>query len=255
MDSAAIRPDGPHIIGIMLNRDRLLLAIQIQAQSYQLLQWIGTAIEKGQIPLARAEQHSDSPDAAMEWIARTRWLLPHHLQPDETHLREFACFFWTYVTSSFDVIPNPGTRQEPGNCGCSCPMCARITNAPHLQPKKLSKSDKRRAGELIVERVAALATEEGLFASPEQCHGIANDSSTRRFAAYSTYGQWLINRLSGFTDGPAILALWREIAWTRMGSPIQGFSLRYEDFEFAEKELVRVLQNNPELKQTPGTTP
>lgn len=239
----------------MLNRDRLLLAIQIQAQSYQLLQWIGTAIEKGQIPLARAEQHSDSPDAAMEWIVRNRLLLPHRLQPDETHLREFASFFWTYVTSSFDVVPNPGTRREPDVYGCSCPMCARIVNAPHLQPKKLTKANKHRANELMEERVAALATEEGLFASPEQCHGIVNDSSMRRFAAYSTYGQWLINRLSGYADGPAILALWREIAWTRMGSSIQGFSLRYEDFEFAEKELARVLQNNPELKQTQGTTP
>jgi hypothetical protein len=53
----------------MLNRERLLLAIDIHWRSYQLLRWIGTAVNKDQIPMARAEHHSDSPDAAIEWVA------------------------------------------------------------------------------------------------------------------------------------------------------------------------------------------
>ncbi len=59
-----------------------------------------------------------------------------------------------------------------------------------------------------------------------------------RAFANSTYGYWLIQRLDGYTDGPAVLALWREIAWSRMGSPIQGFHLRLEDFVNAETAIV-----------------
>src|SRR5438445_12751012 len=129
----------------MLNRERLVFAFDIHSRSYKLLRWIGTAIEKLQIPVSRAEQHADSPDAGIDWIAENYPLFPRELQPDESHLREFASFFWTYVTSSFDVVAHPGTLLEPGDCGCMCPMCARIKHAPHLQPKKLTKADKRRA--------------------------------------------------------------------------------------------------------------
>jgi hypothetical protein len=227
----------------MLSRERLLLAIDIHSRSYKLLRWIGAAIEKGQVPVERAEQHSDSPDAAFEWVRKNYQVLPSELKPDEVHLREFASFFWTYLTSSFDVIASPGKLLQPGDWGCSCPMCARITHASHLQPKKLTKADKRRAVELMLDRIAALAEEECLAVTPERCSRIAGDPETRRFAAYSTYGYWLINRLSGYTEGPAVLALWREIAWNEKGSPIQGFSLRYEDFASAELSLLRAMEH------------
>jgi len=141
----------------MLSRERLLLAIDIHSRSYKLLRWVGAAIERGQIPVERAEQHSDSPDASFQWLNKNYQLLPPELKPDDVHLRAFANFFWTYLTSSFDVVANPGKLLQPGNCGCSCPMCARITHASHLQPKKVTKADKRRAFELMMARIAALA--------------------------------------------------------------------------------------------------
>jgi hypothetical protein len=125
-------------------------------------------------------------------------------------------------------------------------MCARIEYAAHLQPKKLRSADKRRAVELMTERVAALAEEEKLAYSVERCRAVTTGPETRRAAGYSTYGYWLINRLSGHTDGPAILALWRKIAWNKAGSPIQGFLLSYEDFAAAESLLVRALANTGE---------
>lgn len=96
----------------MLNREKLLLAIDIHARSYKLLRWIGALIEKGQIPVSRAEQHSDSPAAAIEWIGKNYLLFPSELRPDQSHIREFGNFFWTYVTSSFDVAAHPGTLLE-----------------------------------------------------------------------------------------------------------------------------------------------
>jgi hypothetical protein len=95
----------------------------------------------------------------------------------------------------------------------------------------------------MIERVAALAQEEGITVDAIKIQDIVTDPDTRRAAGFSAYGFWLINRLSGRTDGPSILALWREIAWTKKGSPISGFKLQYEDFEAAETTLIQALRN------------
>jgi hypothetical protein len=233
----------------MLNPERLALAIKIHMQSYELLRWIATAIDKGKLSVERAEHHSDTPDAAFDWMEWNTYFIPPKFLPDQAHFREFANFFWTYVTTSFDVIANPIEILVPDNGGCICPLCARIGSASHLQAKNLSKSDKRRAEELMVERLAALGDEEKLNVPPERVLDIVADLATRRSAAFSTYGQWLINRLSGVTDGPSVLALWREIASNRAGSPIQGFSLKLEDSQFAETTLVRALHSDSERQQ------
>jgi hypothetical protein len=188
--------------------------------------------------VARASHHSSSPDAASDWIDIARPFLPIDVQPNPSHVREFANFFWTYITTSFDIIDQPGTRLLPGQCGCHCPVCATIVNAPHLQPKKLTKADKRDARELMLKRLAELASEESASLSPAECDAILKDPELRRCAAYSAYGKSLVGRLDGVTDGPPILALWREFAWTKLGSPIQGFKLRFDDFAAAEQQLI-----------------
>jgi hypothetical protein len=183
------------------------------------------------------------------------------MRPDRRHLREFANFFGTYVTSSFDIVEQPGTRLD-SRCGCYCRLCAHLVNAPHLRAKKLRKKDKERAGQLMVHRVAALAREEGIGVADPAVVAIVRGDETRRPAAYSAYGHWLIRRLEGDTDGTAVLALWREIAWKRTGSPIQDFQLRHKDFLDAEVVLAEALRSAavPESSQgravnAPGCRP
>lgn len=96
----------------------------------------------------------------------------------------------------------------------------------------------------MIWRMEELAIEENVpFAhAPTDC--ILNDDDLRRAAAYSAYGSWLIKRMDGETDGPSLLALWREIARTPQGSPIRGFSLTYDDFVLAEIGLVEFLFRN-----------
>jgi hypothetical protein len=55
-------------------------------------------------------------------------------------------------------------------------------------------------------------------------------------ARYPAYGHWLL-RPDGDTNGTAVLALWREIAWERTGSPNKNFRLQYKDFVDAEESL------------------
>jgi hypothetical protein len=163
--------------------------------------------------------------------------LPADMRPERVHLRPFANYFSTYVTSSFDIIEQPGTRLS-SRCGCYCRWCAHIVNAPHLQPKKLTQRDKKRAVDLMADRLISLGREEGLALPADTATAIVQGSAARRSAAYSAYGHWLIRRLQGQSDGKAILALWREIAWRPTGSPIKDFQLRYADFVDAEALLV-----------------
>ena len=151
----------------MLDRDKLILAIEIQARSYKLLKWVAEAVGHGTIPAARAGRHSETPNAAMDWFRENRLLLPAELRPDESRLTEFANFFWTYITTSFDVEMDPGSIRVPVH-GCMCELCARIVAAPHLRPKKLRGTDKRRAIVLMQDRVIALASEEGVAIGPRQ---------------------------------------------------------------------------------------
>jgi hypothetical protein len=224
----------------MLPADRLKLAIDIHARSYRLLRWVAEGIDKGFITYSRAHEYADVGDSARDWVEEHYLNLPVDGRPERVHLREFANYFATYVVTSFDIVEQPGMRRvDP--CGCGCRFCSYLIRAPRLQTKKLSKRDKERAIRLMADRVQQLALEEGLSVTREQAEKIAAIPQIRRSAGFSAYGHWLIKRLDGLTDGPAVLALWREIAWHRSGSPIARFVLKYEDFASAENDLIRAM--------------
>ena len=224
---------------------RLAIAIEIRDRSYQLLMWIGSAIDKGLVLPSRAAHHSGGPEAAIEWLRSNFGIIPEHIRPEESSIDEFAAFFSTYLTSSFDVVQKPGTRGEGPipRFGCTCDLCVRIINAPHLQAKKIFTRDKRRAELLMSESMQDLATEHGLQLTEQHATQLVTNERTRRAAAYITYGKWLILRLNGESDGPAILALWRIIAWDPRGGMRSGFTLELNDFRAAESVLIVAIQS------------
>ena len=66
--------------------------------------------------------------------------------------RRIRSFFSTFLTSSFDVVARPGTPKITGpRLWLSCEICVRIVNAPHLQTKRVTNQDKRRADYLMTE--------------------------------------------------------------------------------------------------------
>ncbi|MEM8670956.1 MAG: hypothetical protein AAGG48_25735 [Planctomycetota bacterium] len=201
--------------------------------------WISDAIDRNVIQPSRAAHHSGGPQAAIEWLRSNYYAIPDPLRPPKKDIDEFAAFFSTYLTSSFDVIEKPGTKGEGSVLpfGCRCELCMRIVNAPHLQAKKLYTPDKKRADYLMMEQVIALADESGLEIGDSTAMHIVKDPATRRHAAYIAYGHWLVLRLKGETDGPAVLALWRLIAWDPRGGMRPGFQLKIDDFQVAEKEV------------------
>ena len=225
----------------MLPADDLTLAIDIQSRSYRLLRWVADAVGKGFIPATRAHEYADVADSAMDWIEQHYQNFPPDMRPDRRHLRQFANFFSTYVTTSFQILDNPGSRMV-SECGCYCPLCTYFIHAPHLRARKVSTQDKRRARRLMADRVFELAQEEGLEYDAETATAIVEDNDSRRSAGYSAYGKWLIRRIQGDTEGTAILALWRQIAWLPEGSPQKNFELHYNDFVDAEESLIGVIR-------------
>jgi hypothetical protein len=194
---------------------------------------------------SRAANHSGGSEAATEWLRTNYNQIPKNLRPPERAIGEFAAFFSTYLTASFDVIEKPGTKGEGPipRFGCTCELCVRIVNAPHLQAKKLYARDKRRADTLMVECLQQLATDNGLAIDEQSVTRIVTDQKTRRSAAYIAYGHWLVRRLAGESDGPAILALWRIIAWDPRGGMRRGFTLKLDDFRVAEQTLLSAIQD------------
>lgn len=207
--------------------------------------WISDAIDKGHIQPSRVAHQAGGPDAATDWLRSNYDGIPGELRPPKSDIDEFAAFFSTYLTSSFDVVANPGVRGEgprSPQLTCLCEFCVRLVNAPHLQTKKLYARDKRRADFLMTECLMQLAGENGLEIDERRATKIVTDEATRRLAAYLAYGHWLIQRLAGESDGPAILALWRLIAWDPRGGMRRNFALQLQDFQQAEERLLAVLQ-------------
>ncbi|MDF1745307.1 MAG: hypothetical protein P1V19_16525 [Gimesia sp.] len=225
----------------MLAVDDLTLAIDIHARSYKLLRWVSEAVERGFISASRAHEFADVADVTLDWVEQHYLNFPPEMRPDRRHLSEFANYFSTYVLTSFNIVEQPGTQLKT-SCGCFCPMCSHLANAPHLKTKKLSKRDKNRAVNLMVDRVNALALEEGIQLSSETAMQIVNHEETRRDSGYSAYGYWLIKRMEGYSDGKSVLALWREIAWYPTGSPRKDFKLHYKDTRSAEESLIDSMQ-------------
>lgn len=225
----------------MLPANELTLAIDLHARSYKLLRWIADGIEKGFLQPWRVHEYTVASQSAYDWMEQHYLNLPVEARPEPHCLREFANYFSTYITTSFDFVQSPG-RQIRSYCGCYCPLCTYMGEAPNLRTKKLQPRDKNRARTLMADRVFALSREEGVSLTYDQAESLAANDDTRRAAGYSAYGEWLIRRLEGDSDGKAVLALWRIIAWNSTGSPIPGFRLAYADFVDAEELLIAAMR-------------
>jgi hypothetical protein len=223
----------------MLNRDELSKAIDLQRRSYNLLLWLRGAISKGVIRLDRAHDYMSETEAATEWIDRHYLNLPPDCRPEKDQLASFARFFATYLTTSFDVVKQPG-QQLTSSCGCYCSHCAYLAAASHLKTKKLLPRDKQRARKMKIAALQQLSMEYHAELERQQLEKLINSETSAADVALLTYGQQLIERAHGRSAGPAVLALWREIAWDKT-APRKGFQLDAEAILRAEQSLASAI--------------
>ena len=225
----------------MLPLKQLEHAIDIQGRSFKLLQWLAKAIREGFVPLTKAHDLTDASHATQAWINGHYHNLPFECRPEPDHIDEFTNFFGSYLETSFDIIEAPAERYVSDG-SCYCAMCRRLAYPQHLKAKSLSKADKNRAAKLRVRRMEMLAREEGLPFVEAVMRESLKDIVVQHYASLSAYGSAMLDRLNGYSDGPAVLALWRDFAWTSSGAPNRQFKLKAKDILLAEQKLIEILR-------------
>ena len=224
-----------------LNIQQLEKAIENREGSYRLLTWLSDAIASG-TALPTPQRHAGSAEAASQLIRNNIYLAPEELLPAPEDAEKFAAFFGAYLTSTFDVIEKPGTQGDGPLGLCNCEVCMRIVGAPHLQPRKLFARDKRRANRLMEEYLEALSSENGLEPGNGTLVEMVESPLHRRNIALITYCHWLILRMAGECDGPAVLALWRLASRSSKGGMLPDFTLNVTAFEKAETGVLSALR-------------
>ena len=223
----------------MLNREEVHKALDLHRRSYNLLRWLTTAVTKGVIRFDRAHDYLDEAEAAKEWIERHYLNLPPDCRPETEDLEPFARFFVTYLTTSFDLVEQPKQRLY-SECSCPCPMCSYLVGASHLQPKKIYRRDKVRARKIKIQALQQLAFKCDTRLDQQQAEALIDSPDSAMDASLIAYGQQLVARTRGISDGPAVLVLWREIAWDTT-APKKNFQLEAEDILTAQESFAKRL--------------
>jgi hypothetical protein len=223
----------------MLVEEEIREVVEIQRRTYRLLLWMNTAMEKGFVSFSRAHSYSSDAEAAVDWIDEHFENLPADARPSdrsEASLRRFANMFISYLTASFDLVEEPGRRLK-SDCGCFCPMCRYLIHNPHLRVRSVTRNDSGRAKKLKTEFINTIAEESQVALSDEKLDELLQDAEFKEALALATYGAQLPRRAAGNSEKGALLALWREFAWTKDGSPKRGFELDAERVIDAEKRV------------------
>ena len=205
----------------MLHPGEIEAALDLQQRSYRLLQWVARNLDDGELSFTTAHDGIADEVAALQWIEANWRRLPASAVPKQSAFVPFANLLASYLTTSFDLVEEPGTRWEQP--WCSCPLCTRLVAASHLRPKKVLPADKRRARALKFDHVTALAAERGKAVDDATVDALIDGEELGRCIAMATWAEHLLRRSRGDNDGPAVLALWREFAWKPEGSPDPEF--------------------------------
>ena len=224
----------------MLDQNELAMALDLHSKSYRLLLWLSDNARDNRQLATVAHDSLSTGEAAVEWLTRLYGSLPPSTRPENRDIDAYALFFSTYLTTSFDV--NASKSRVVSSCGCYCSYCRYVVSAQFLKPKRVGARDKKRAIRLMEDRVIELAYEEGVSRPDADLYALLDDSSVRESAAWSTYGQWLIRRSRGWSDGVSVLALWRMISASNNARSDEGRRrLQLQDFVEAEENLAVVI--------------
>jgi hypothetical protein len=224
----------------MFDKDELEEVLELHRRTYRLMLWIGGAIERGFIPFDRAHEYATAVESAEAWLDHHYLNLPVDARPaarSGPDLSRYARFLVSYLQVSFELDEYAGSRLV-SRCGCYCPFCASLQAASHLKTKKLGRKDKEAAQRMKRKYLSALAREQDRDLEGTDIERLLEDDDLGHDAALAAYVDELLNRSRGVKSSPAVLALWREIAWTKQGSPMPKFRLRTQDILKAEQHLL-----------------
>lgn len=221
----------------MFDRSQLARAVDLRQRSYELLLWLSSAVDRDFVRFETAHRYASVAEAAHAWLRRHYDDIPDRAKPAQGDLVDFSRLFATYLACSFDLVRDPGKRLYSPDAHCFCPCCSWLVDIPRLQPKKLTRADKRRARRLERDYLVAVAAERDRALPDEAADALVDDPALREPIALCAYGVQLLRRLEGHSAGPAVLALWRSFAWLPAGSPKKGYALTADAIVDAERTV------------------
>ena len=224
----------------MLDENTIQRLVELQKQSYELLLWIQRSLKKGSLDFSVAHHAMSTSDAALEWIGRHYNSLPLEARPNQSDLREFSSLFASYLTTSFELVDNPG-KIMISDCSCFCSYCCFLVSANHIKPKKIAKKARDESRALKSLYLNSLASDLGVKFSNEQLSEIELKPDLQQALSIGAYGNELVRRSKFASQGPGILVLWREFAWENNIKPKKNFELKTKTVLDSEKRIIEYL--------------
>lgn len=216
----------------MFERPALIRLLSLHEKSYALFRWLNGTLKSGRQTLEKVSGALSFPDAAARWIRANASRLPEEHRPVPGDLDEFSHLFASYLSTSFEV----GTNIRFNCPGCWC--CGYWVTSKHLKARNPDRKAKERARKLKVIYLRQATEELRLPLLDPELEAFAKARpELAESLSLVTYVNELARRSQFSSQGEAVLALWREIAWTKAGSPKPKFRLRPDAILAAESAV------------------
>lgn len=210
--------------------------LDLHERAFALLRWVRAALKQGQVSFATVHQNTDTATAAAEWIQRHFNNIPRDARPEADRIAAFANLFVSFLTTSYRMSRTVMMRQTRAGCCCTCSYCSYLQAATGLQPRIPSKKDASVAVELKRIYLSDLASELEIAEPAARINGILQNADVAQDVALATWGAELVRRAEFASQGEAVLALWRQFAWSD-NQPRKKFSLKASMILAAEEKI------------------
>lgn len=212
----------------LLSESVIQSALDLQARSYRLLEWLESAMDRGFVAPETALEHGRGKDGAHQWLDRHFLNLPQDVRGERDELWRLAGYFTTYFEGTFELETTPGKRLYSVDAHCFCPACSYMIQKPHLRPRRVTATDKKHAHRLMERQLRSICEETLRIVEDSQIAALLGDRHAVEDVALLTYIVNVEERAHGRIRGATPLALWRLFAWTETGSPRKGLKLNPE---------------------------
>jgi hypothetical protein len=206
----------------MFDEQQMTRLLALHSKSYALLRWVKESLRTGRVSFSVVHDAGDSFAAAEEWFGRHWANLPEDVRPAQPDVPILARLFVSFLATSF--LLNRSSLRRVSPCGCGCPFCSYLQVGPNLDLRTPSKKDFERATQLKRIYLSRMASELTLQSSHRAIEVVLARSDLRESLAIATWGAELLRRAEFRSQGEAVLALWREFAWSN-GKPNRTFKI------------------------------